>query len=176
MFAKSIIIWDEGQQRKGLSLIDLTTTHNNKTEADCLFEPDSLPIDRECLSLDTVMGQILTAISNTGIFLWFRSNRHYSRKRFTEHLLDFCRFVEFFPCDFRRGLVRLLKYVSVLGDVNIAQIIQPKLVKTCDEGIILVDDVSRAVSKELQLGGGAEDIYDEWVMRAVQLPEKTFEI
>ena len=47
----------------------------------------------------------------------------------------------------------MLKYVSVLGDVNIAQIIQPKLVKTCDEGIILVDDVSRAVSKELQLGG-----------------------
>ena len=70
----------------------------------------------------------------------------------------------------------MLKYVSVLGDVNIAQIIQPKLVKTCDEGIILVDDVSRAVSKELQLGGGAEDIYDEWVMRAVQLPEKNFEI
>ena len=69
MFAKSIIIWDEGQQRKGLSLIDLTTTHNNKTEADCLFEPDSLPIDRECLSLDTVMGQMLTAIFNTGIFL-----------------------------------------------------------------------------------------------------------
>ena len=69
MFAKSIIIWDEGQQRKGLSLIDLTTTHNNKTEADCLFEPDSLLIDRECLSLDTVMGQMLTAISTTQEFL-----------------------------------------------------------------------------------------------------------
>ena len=48
-----------------MSLSDLTTTHNNKTEADCLFEPDSLPIDRECLSLDTVMGQMLTAIFNT---------------------------------------------------------------------------------------------------------------
>ena len=37
--------------------------------------------------------------------------------------------------------MRLLKYVSVLGDVNIAHIIEPKLVKTCDEGIILVGDV-----------------------------------
>ena len=34
----------------------------------------------------------------------------------------------------------MLKYVSVLGDINIAQILQPKLVKTCDEGMILVND------------------------------------
>ena len=37
--------------------------------------------------------------------------------------------------------LRIFQYVLILGDTNIAQILQPKLMKTCDEGIILVGDV-----------------------------------
>ena len=73
-------------------------------------------------------------------FLGFRLNRHYSHKRFTEYLLDFCRLIECVLCDFRRGLKRHVKYVKVVGNINIVRIPQPKFLKTYDEGMIVVKE------------------------------------
>ena len=66
----------------------------------------------------------------------------------SQHLLDFIWLIVFFPCNFCRGLRRKLKDFSMEGRINIATILQPKLVTMCDERMILVNDCRVQKSSE----------------------------